>query len=210
MRIQPIVEGQGEVEAFPILLRRLLQEAGVYSIDIGHPIRQKRGQLLRPELLEKAILMAYRQHDCRSVLIMIDADDDCPKELKTKLEAHTEKISTGIPCKIVIPKCEYEAWFLASLESLRGKRQINKTACSPKDPESIRDAKGMLSQEMPLGNSYLATVDQAKLSAAFDMRQAYRKSRSFKHLVSALGELLRGMGIPLDEWPPEEWIHDSE
>jgi len=43
VKIQPIVEGYGEVEAFPVLLRRLRDEAGAYGVDIDTPIRQPRG-----------------------------------------------------------------------------------------------------------------------------------------------------------------------
>ncbi len=210
MRIQPIVEGHGEVEALPILLRRLLHAAGVFAVEIGRPIRRGRGQLLRDDLLEKVIRIAFMQQGCTSVLIMLDADDDCPKELKERMESCTGKIATDIPCKIVIPKCEYEAWFLSSLESLRGKQRINMDASSPDNPESIRNAKDVLSKTMPPETSYWETIDQAKLSASFDMGQAYRKCRSFKHLVSALGELLQEMGIAVDNWPPEEWKRTSK
>lgn len=42
MTIQPIVEGFGEVNAVPILLRRLMQEGQIYGFDVGRPIRRKR------------------------------------------------------------------------------------------------------------------------------------------------------------------------
>jgi hypothetical protein len=41
MRIQPIVEGFGEVEAVPVLLRRLRDEAAAFAIDVNSPIRKK-------------------------------------------------------------------------------------------------------------------------------------------------------------------------
>ncbi len=39
MIIQPIVEGYGEVEAFPVLLRRFVEEAQAWTVNIGRPIR---------------------------------------------------------------------------------------------------------------------------------------------------------------------------
>ncbi|MCY3681537.1 MAG: hypothetical protein OXH16_09065 [Gemmatimonadetes bacterium] len=39
-KIQPIVEGHGEVVAAPVLLRRLIAEAKAWEIDIGRPIRR--------------------------------------------------------------------------------------------------------------------------------------------------------------------------
>ena len=35
VKIQPIVEGHGDVSAFPVLLRRLVQEAGIRAVDIA-------------------------------------------------------------------------------------------------------------------------------------------------------------------------------
>ena len=36
--IQPVVEGHGEVEALPVLLRRLRDEASAWKVGIGTPI----------------------------------------------------------------------------------------------------------------------------------------------------------------------------
>lgn len=44
MKIQPVVEGHGEVEAVPILLRRLIDEAGAWRIGVGRfPVALDRG-----------------------------------------------------------------------------------------------------------------------------------------------------------------------
>ncbi len=40
MKVYPIVEGHGEVEAAPVLLRRLLAEARCQHIGVGRPIRR--------------------------------------------------------------------------------------------------------------------------------------------------------------------------
>jgi len=47
VKIQPIVEGFGEVDAVPVLLRRLRDEAGVYEWDVNPPIRKERSQLVQ-------------------------------------------------------------------------------------------------------------------------------------------------------------------
>ncbi len=41
--IQPIVEGHGDVAAFPVLLRRLIDEAQAWNVGIGRPIRSPLG-----------------------------------------------------------------------------------------------------------------------------------------------------------------------
>ena len=58
MKIQPIVEGHGEVGAFPELLRRLISEAQAWEIQIGRPIRSTRGRLVREIELKKAVRLA--------------------------------------------------------------------------------------------------------------------------------------------------------
>jgi hypothetical protein len=56
------------------------------------------------------------------------------------------------------------------------------------------------------GRSYSETADQAALTAAVDLRSAYEKCRSFRHLVKVFGELASAGGsAPVVEWPPEEW-----
>ena len=49
MNIQPIVEGHGEVKAFPVLLRRLCNEAQAFEIDVNAPIRRKRSELVKED-----------------------------------------------------------------------------------------------------------------------------------------------------------------
>ena len=67
---------------------------------------------------------------------------------------------------------EYEAWFLASIESLRGQRGIRQDAQSHPAPEEPRGAKGQLEARLEQGRSYSETADQAALSATFDLAQS--------------------------------------
>ena len=50
MKIYAIVEGQGDVAAFPVLLRRLVHEyAQCYGVQIGMPVRKKQQFPFCPE-----------------------------------------------------------------------------------------------------------------------------------------------------------------
>ena len=42
-----IVEGDGEVRAMPLLLRRLAESAGVYDLDVATPIRVRKDRFIR-------------------------------------------------------------------------------------------------------------------------------------------------------------------
>ena len=52
LKIQPIVEGHGEVKALPVLLRRLMTEAQVWGIDVGRPIRRPAASCYESQSLE--------------------------------------------------------------------------------------------------------------------------------------------------------------
>jgi len=117
-----IVEGRAEVEAVPLLLRRIQQEIdpGFY-LETSKPIRVARNKLVKADVLENAVELAARQlRSPRAILILIDADDDCPAQLGPKLLARAQAAHSDVPIAVVLAKREYEAWFLAAIESLQG------------------------------------------------------------------------------------------
>jgi len=205
MMIQPIVEGQGEEEAVPILLRRLRDTAQAWTLDVGKPHRRRRTQLVKKDSLQTAVRVAALREDCVGILVIFDADDDCPKELAPTLEEWAREAAGGKACALVMANREYEAWFLASIEELRGTAGILSDATSHPEPEAPRDAKGQLEHRMPSGASYSPTVDQAPLTAHFNMESAYRRCRSFRKLVLAFGVLAAAAGVAPDVWPPASW-----
>ena len=79
--IELIVEGHGEVEAVPVLLRRLRDEGRASSLEFGRPIRRKRPELTQEGAVRKAVRLALLRSECRGILILFDADDDCPAEV---------------------------------------------------------------------------------------------------------------------------------
>jgi Domain of unknown function (DUF4276) len=113
-----------------------------------------------------------------------------------------------VPCAVVIAHREYEAWFLGALESLRGLRGVRSDAVPPPLPEGIRDAKGKFEEFMTAPGQYSETVDQAALTARFDLAAAHRRCRSFRRLVKAFGSLLEVGGAALPPWPPPSWQGD--
>jgi len=68
MKIQPIVEGDGEVNAVPALLRRLRDLAKAYPLDVNPPIRRSRTDLVREDGIRKAVHVARKQQDCAAIL----------------------------------------------------------------------------------------------------------------------------------------------
>ena len=78
---------------------------------------------------------------------------------------------------------EYEAWFLASVGSLDGKRGFVLNGHVISDPETPRNPKGWLSRHMPNG-TYREVIDQLAFSAEIDLEQVHDHSRSFRKLGS--------------------------
>jgi len=207
MNIQPIVEGYGEIAAVPVLLRRLISDAGAYGIGVNKPIRAHQADLLNEQRLRTRVSLAKRQDRCGAILILFEHEDGCPKELGPRLLQWAREEAGPIPCAVALAHREYEAWLLAAVESLRGMRGIRADA-EPHPapaPESVRDAKGALEHQMAPGRRYLPTVDQAAFSELFDMAAAHLKSRSFQHLIKVFGDLIAGMGEKHAVWPPPRW-----
>jgi len=83
-RVVAIVEGAGEVAALPVLLRRLTdwKTPGTY-VDVATPIRVRRDRFLNreEEFARHMLLAAAKCGDDGWILVVLDADDDCPAEL---------------------------------------------------------------------------------------------------------------------------------
>jgi hypothetical protein len=198
----PIVEGYGEVQAVPELVRRVLQHHQAYEISVDHPIRQSRSKLAREDTFKAAVAVARKQTDCSAILVVFDADKDCPADLAPQLLRWGADQLGEFPLWVVIAKREYEAWLIASIESLQGRRNIRSDARPPDDVEVIHDAKGWLSAQMPALIKYSETCDQAALTAALDFRLAHQRSSSFRKLwrdLARLTERLHGGFIDLPE-----------
>lgn len=204
MRVYPIVEGHGEVEAVPILLRRLLAEAQCHHVSVGHPIRRTQSQLRGKEGVQAGVRLALLQPKC-AIVIMFDGEDDCPRDLAEKVRVWAREAAGDTPCDVVVAYREYETWFLAAIESLRGRYGIRNDATAPSDPESRRDAKRALEEFMPDDRAHSETGDQPAMSAVFSMALAHQRNRSFRKFVKTLGDLLAQIKHPLPAWPPPQW-----
>ena len=127
--IQPIVEGHGEVEAVPVLLRHVMNDGlGVYATGVRRPIRRPRDQLLSRDGLSRAIAMARCEPDVSAILVICDLDDDCARDILPDLLMWGQSEARPFPFGIALARREYEAWLLASLPSLAGRGRIQADA----------------------------------------------------------------------------------
>lgn len=188
--IVTIVEGDGEVKALPILLRRVAEARGIYDLDVPAPIRVRRDQFIRrdEEFKRKIQLAAAKAKDAK-VIILLDADDDCPVELATDIAERAQLVAPGLKLSVVVARREYEAWLLAGADSLAGKRGLREDMEAPAEPDSIRNAKGWLSERIRTGR-YHEVSDQPALTAVIDLEQVAARSRSFRKFVKEVERAL--------------------
>jgi len=186
MAVASIVEGDGEVAALPVLLRRLGQWRGTRGhVDVLPPIRVYKDRFLnRPEEFSRHLkLAAAKCGDAGWILILFDADDDCPAKKGATVLAQAQAIIPHRRVAVVLANREYEAWFIAAAESLNGCRGFQSHANDALvDPEIPRNAKGWVRERMPAG--YGETTDQPAFSTRFDLDLAHQRSRSFRKLCS--------------------------
>lgn len=189
MRIVPVVEGKGEVESVPLLIRRVGGERcdpPVYP-EVERPIRIPASKLRKSDELRRVVqLAASRAGAGGSVLVLMDADDDCPAKLAPAL-LQTVGVRADVSVGVVLAKREYEAWFLAGLVSLRGRRGISDDADPP--AEAIRGAKEWLQARMTDGATYSPSIDQPALTHHLDLELA-RRADSFDKCVREIRRLI--------------------
>lgn len=164
MIIAPIVEGFAEVASMRTLVRRIRPTA-----DVAKPVRGKRYQLVKEGELERAIDVVLKtRYNVTTVLLVLDADDDCPAELGPRLQARGARYLAGRGrFAVVLARSEIESWFLAGEPQARGR-----------DVEAVRDAKGALADAR--GTPYSDVVDQPSFAASFDLFAARQGCRSFR------------------------------
>lgn len=186
-----VIEGQGEVAAIPLLIRRICNELfGIFTLRTSRPVRITKSKLVREGELERAIRLAHiTNHAQGPVLVVLDADEDCPAILGPHLKSRGGAFASPHGVSIVIPKYEFETWFLAAAQSLSGKRGLRDGLLPPPDPTAIRGAKEWLSRNMVPGRKYSPSVDQAALVAGMDLTAA-RSCRSFDRLCREIERLV--------------------
>ena len=186
MNVMATVEGEGEEKALPVLLRRLGEwETPEAFIQIPKPIRVRRDRFLNKEdeFRRHLLLAASKSGSDGWILVLLDADDDCPAGLGAQILARAKQCIPHRAVSVVLANREYEAWFIAAARSLNGYRGFDFDGEDVADPEAPRDAKGWIKARMA-GGRYDPVIDQPAFSARFDLQQAYDRSCSFRKLCS--------------------------
>lgn len=216
-RIVLFVEGEGDEEAVPILVRHLLNEMKAWDALFLDPKPFRVGELGRlarhdgKEWVRFLKAAARERRNLGGVLLLLDGDlkgfreeQYCAKKAAQFLSERAREAGAGILFSVatVFALQEYESWLIAGIDTLAGKKLPDGrpgvclgATCPEGDLEvAPRGAKGWLQQHMASG--YKPTVDQAPLTKLLleDLASIRaRNMRSFRRLESALEQLVRAI-----------------
>ncbi|MEZ6132941.1 MAG: DUF4276 family protein [Planctomycetaceae bacterium] len=206
-RIVLFVEGEGEAEAAPHLVSRIVTELNGWDSVIVDPSPFRVGhlsKLTRADYAEwrRKLLAALKRRDVGGILVLLDGDAEtingrpfCARDCAIELSARASEIGAGVSFSTacVFACQEFESWFIgaaAGFDSLPDNRRLTLPASMPANPElAPRDAKGWLRKTVSGG--YRPTRDQLVFARALNLKLLrQQKMRSFMRFENAIQELI--------------------
>jgi hypothetical protein len=200
------VEGHGDILASANLVARLSVDLGL-EVSWSTPLRwrnlhQEKGLVSLSEVIRA-------RSDVARLLVVRDEDDACPREQGPELAEILRRQNLPFPAAVVLLHREYEALFLASMDSLAGRTLGAGAAERPGilagsrfegNPESVRGVKEWLSSRFPQGKSYKPSLDQLPLTRLIDFELVRRSD------LPCFGTLERALRFlatnPVGVYPP--------
>jgi hypothetical protein len=167
-----VVEGPGDVEAVPLLLRRHLASKEKYSISLGKPICcNGRDRALVEKGVEGYIAAAAARPGCRGVLVVLDAENDPACELGPSLLERSEKACQSLVA-VCLAERNFEDWIYASAEKL----ELEGLEYRP-ERSGLGRIKGALSEK------YVKPRWQPRLTNRMDIDLARSRSPSLDRMI---------------------------
>lgn len=185
MKLGLVVEGDGEVAALPILIRRHLHEnREIYDIKVARPKNSKgRGNLDAPGGVERYTQHAALPNDVCGVLVLCDSDDDMVCEFGPTMH---ERAASAVPTKPVIATLavgEFENWIVASSETVGGEALPDDTDYENLSAEAV--IRGWRSPR-----SYVKPLHQPGYAQSLDFDLVSDRCPSFARLLRCVDELI--------------------
>ncbi len=181
-RIAIVVEGDGDKQAVPVLVRRHLEARERFDVEVGRPLNTKgRSKLLRPGELERYVRLACFQPGTTGVLVVCDTDADAACELGP---AGTLRANAGaaVPVRFCLAVRKFENWIAASAETL-----ANETLEVP-DFEAINGENVVRRWRAP--QKYVKPLHQARYTNGIDHELVAERCPSFARLLRCIDELI--------------------
>lgn len=167
-----VVEGPGDKDAFPILLRKYLQAQGVYAELIGKPVPLKgKGSATSPSNGVEGYVLAAARPGCCGIIVLVDADKDASCVLGPELLARAQAV-TAVPVVVVVAERDFEDWLYCSIETL----EIGDVSWSP-----AQRGKSVI-ESLIAPAKYVKSTMQARLTHRVDVSIARSRSSSLDRL----------------------------
>ena len=201
------VEGDGDEEAVPVLVKRLITDLNLWSdlqLDPA-PFRiggtsAVLGSEKKLQRWSKHLQAACKRPGTGGILQILDGDarNFCAIQSASQLASRARQVGAGAVFSFacVFACREYETWLVAGIESLAGKPfKDGRTGVNPGSKHAYtdleqapRDAKSALGEFMP--GKYKPTTDQKPLTELVELEAIRRCNlRSFRRLENALRQL---------------------
>lgn len=159
---------------------------------MAQALRKHRNEIVKPDKLEQAVrLTIKRRKNVGAVLVLLDADDDCPAMLGRQLLARARKVRADIPVAVVFAKRKFEAWFLGSKEAFRGFMGMSVNDQAPDMPEDM-GAKGRWQQNMR-DAEYIPSIHMVDFVRRMDFDLCRQRCPSFRKLWRDVERLVKAM-----------------
>lgn len=178
-----VVEGEGDRVAVPELFRRIVDHLGEYDVVVAPgPIMCRGIDVLRVlGGIERFYEFAAAKPNVDCVVIAVDCEDLCPREVGSDLNARLVAHGISKPASIVLFHREYETLFLECFDDIRAARPdiFDDRACGQPIVPTTRDAKGAVKSRL-VSRSYRETRDQVKLTALLNIGTAVVQARAVR------------------------------
>jgi hypothetical protein len=185
-RIALVVEGYGDRDAVPLVVRNYLHAEGEFELEVGKPLNAKgRGNLTKSGQLEKFVGLAVREPGTTGVLVVLDAEDDAACKLGPELLARAEAAAAPIPARVCVAVRKFENWLAAS--DLKEPHWVP----GPRGYE-CGGADAAIRRWLP-NSVYAKTAMQAGLAAGIDFALVRPRCPSFARLLVRIDQL-RALG----------------
>lgn len=185
MKLGLVVEGDGEVAALPILIRRHLHEnREIYDLEVARPKNSKgRGNLEAPGGVERYAQHAALPDDVCGVLVLCDADNDMVCEFGPAMQARAAAAVHAKPVTVTLAVSEFENWIVASSETM-GELEAPET----EDFERLSAEPVIRRWRHP--RSYVKPLHQPSYADQLDFELVSSRCPSFARLIRCLDELI--------------------
>lgn len=173
-----VVEGPGDRNAVPVLLRKHLHACGEFRDVLGKPVATNgRDKALKVDGVEGFALTAALRPGCVGVLIILDGEGDCVAGLGPELLARVEA-KVGKPVRVALADRDFESWMYASAESLELELTYEEGVSGQAAiKEALKPAK------------YVKPTWQPRLTNRINLESAASRSESLGRMLARFDEL---------------------